>query len=176
MSSAGREADCTVWVPVLEKYRPCRNLRASQLAARTSEKSPTQEMTVMRPNSRDISKAFYQSGSWEFDPSQVSQPVRRSVTVCNLRLTGPEIPAFRAFAFVSGLPLCRGRGGNRQKSPAFSANIPVLGRLWAEISLIRTAAQLAVPFVSMLQAAATQPAVPIEAPLGVRKCSIASDG
>jgi len=26
-------------------------------------------------------------------------------TVCNLRLTGPEIPAFRAFDFVSRLPI-----------------------------------------------------------------------
>src|SRR5258708_2008376 len=75
---------------------------------------------------------LFQLGMWEFDPSQVSQPLVRSATLSKKRENGPEIRAFRAFDFVSRLPLCRSGGGNCRKSPALSANIPVLRRLSAE--------------------------------------------
>jgi hypothetical protein len=39
------------------------------------------------------------------ESSRPSQPVLRLAIVCNLRLTGPEIPAFRVFDFVSRLPI-----------------------------------------------------------------------
>lgn len=56
-------------------------------------------------NFLDISKGISQSGMCKFESSEVSHPVLRLATVCNLRLTGPEIPAFRAFDFVSRLPI-----------------------------------------------------------------------
>ena len=76
-----------------------------------------------------------------FDPSRPSHPVLRLATVCNLRLTGPEIPAFRAFDFVSGLPISQSRERNCRKSPALSAEIPVLQRFSAETGSITTAAR-----------------------------------
>src|SRR5882757_35548 len=76
-----------------------------------------------------------------FDPSRPSHAVLRSASLPRRRENGPEIPAFRAFVLVSGLPVCRTRGGNRRKSPAVSSNIPVLGRLSAETGWIRTAAR-----------------------------------
>jgi len=90
---------------------------------------------------RRLLAADFDSTIRRFDPSRPSQPVLRLAGLPKRRENGPQIPAFRAFAFVSGLPLCRGRGGNRRKSPAFSANIPVLGRLSAETGSIRTAAR-----------------------------------
>jgi hypothetical protein len=55
---------------------------------------------------------------WRFDPSRPSKPVLRLALVCNLRLSGPEIPAFRAFDFISKLPISQSRGRNQRKSPA----------------------------------------------------------
>jgi hypothetical protein len=72
----------------------------------------------------------------EFDPSYSSQPVLRFAIVCNLRLKGPEIPAFRAFDFVSRLPISQSRARNCRKSPALSAEIPVLQRFSAETGSI----------------------------------------
>ena len=51
--------------------------------------------------------------------------------------TGRKSGLFRTSAFVSRLPICRGGGRDRQKSPAVSANIPILGRLSAEAGSIR---------------------------------------
>jgi hypothetical protein len=76
-----------------------------------------------------------------FESSRPSHPFLRSARLPKRRENGPEIRAFRAFAFVSGPPVCRGEGGNGRKSPAFSANIPVLERLLAETGLITTAAR-----------------------------------
>jgi transposase len=53
----------------------------------------------------------------------------------------PEIRAFRVSDSVSALLVQRSQGGNRQKSPALSGNIPVLRRLLAETGLITTAAE-----------------------------------
>ena len=69
-------------------------------------------------------------------------PILRSARLPKRRENGREIRAFRALAFVSGPPVCRGEGGNVRKSPAFSANIPVLERLLAETGLITTAAEV----------------------------------
>ena len=54
-----------------------------------------------------------------------SQPFGRSAKLPKRRENGPEIPTFRAAGFVSW-------GANCRKSPATSANIPVLQRLSAE--------------------------------------------
>jgi hypothetical protein len=77
-------------------------------------------------NSPDISKGIFELGMCEFESSQVSQAFQRSAKLPKRRENGPEIQAFRAFAFVSGLSVCGSGGGNRRKSPAFPANIPVL--------------------------------------------------
>ena len=77
----------------------------------------------------------------EFDPSQGSHAFQRSAKLPKRQGKGPETPAFRPLASVSGLPLCRRGGGNPGKSPAVSANIPVLRRLSAETGSIRTAAR-----------------------------------
>jgi hypothetical protein len=69
------------------------------------------------------------NGICEFDtcrPSHAFQPPERLPW---RRRIGAEIPAFRAFEFVSGASVCRTQGGNREKSPALFANIPVLQRL-----------------------------------------------
>jgi hypothetical protein len=42
-----------------------------------------------------------------------SQAVRRSVTLPRKRENGPRMPAFRAFAFVSGLPNQQSQGAKR---------------------------------------------------------------
>ena len=55
---------------------------------------------------------LFQLGMCEFDPSQVSHAFLGLATVCNLGLTGPEIPAFRAFDVVSRLPISRSRERN----------------------------------------------------------------
>ena len=78
---------------------------------------------------------------WEFDPSQVSQAVLCLATICNLRLTGPEIPALRALGFVSRLPISQSFEPKCRKSPAMRAEIPVLQRLWTETGSITTAAR-----------------------------------
>jgi hypothetical protein len=80
-------------------------------------------------------------GIYKFESSEVSQPFLRQAIVCNLRLTGPEIPAFRAFDFVSKLPISQSQGQNGGKSPALTAEIPVLQRLSAETGSITTAAR-----------------------------------
>jgi hypothetical protein len=81
------------------------------------------------------------AGMREFDPFCSSQAVLRLVMLPKKREDGPKIPAFCAFTLVSGLSLCPPRGENRRKSPAVSANIPVLWRLSAETSSITTAAR-----------------------------------
>ena len=50
--------------------------------------------------------------------------------------------AFRACDFVSGLSIHRSWGANGRKSPAMSADIPVLRRLSAETGLITTGARI----------------------------------
>ena len=77
-------------------------------------------------------QADFDSAIRRFDPSRPSHPVLRLAIVRNLRLTGPEIPAFLAFDFVSRLPISQSRGRNGRKSPALSAKTPVLKRLLAE--------------------------------------------
>jgi hypothetical protein len=72
---------------------------------------------------------------------EVSHPVLRSARLPERSKNRPEIRAFRAFDLVFGLRVCRSRGGNRRKSPALSANIPVLRRLSAETGSITTAAR-----------------------------------
>jgi hypothetical protein len=64
-----------------------------------------------------------------------SQAFRRSARLPKKREIGPEIPAFRPFDFVSGLPNRLLPGANRRKSPAKPPNIPVLQRLSAETGL-----------------------------------------
>lgn len=55
---------------------------------------------------------------------------------------GRKSGLFRALTLVSRLPVRGAGGGNRRKSPAFSANIPVLERPWAETGLLTTAAPI----------------------------------
>ena len=88
-------------------------------------------------------RRLVRSGMREFDPSVSSHAFRPSALLPKNGEIGPSIPAFRAFGFVSGLPIRRSRGGNRRKSPPLSANIPVLGRLSTETGLITTAARAA---------------------------------
>jgi hypothetical protein len=76
-----------------------------------------------------------------FESSRPSQAVPRSGRLPRRRGKGPEIPAFRVFDFVSSLGVRRSRGGNRRKSPAMAADIPVLQRLSAETGSITTAAR-----------------------------------
>jgi hypothetical protein len=83
----------------------------------------------------------FDSAIRRFDPSRPSQPFLLSARLPKKSENGPEIPPFRAFDFVSGLPLCGTSAGNRQKSPAFYADIPVLRRLSAETGLITTVAR-----------------------------------
>jgi len=70
-----------------------------------------------------------------------SHAVLQLATVYNLRRTGPEIRAFRAFDLVSRLPLSESLGRNGGKSPAYSGKIPILRRLLAETGSITTAAR-----------------------------------
>lgn len=108
-----------------------------------AEKSPGMKARLYGGNSLDISMAVIQLGMSGFDSSQGSQPFRHSAGLPKRRSNGPEFRAFPAFAFVSGPPVCRSQGGNRRKSPAPSANIPVLRRLSAETGSITTAARWA---------------------------------
>ena len=112
----------------------------SHFGCMNAEKSPGVETGLSRRNCLDISKAETQSVMSEFDPSQGSHPVLRPGEVYNLRLTCPEIPAFHAFDFALKLSVSRSRGRNSEKSPALSAEIPVLQRFSAETSSITTAA------------------------------------
>jgi hypothetical protein len=63
-------------------------------------------------------------------------------------VNGPEIRAFRALGFVSGLRARRCSGANRRKSPAVLGNIPVLRGLSAETGAITTAARTADAFAA----------------------------
>jgi hypothetical protein len=92
-------------------------------------------------NFLDISKGISQSGMCKFESSEVSQAFRRLARLAKKSENGPEIPAFRAFNLISGLVVRQSSGANRRKSPAVSADIPVLRRLWAETGLITTAAR-----------------------------------
>jgi hypothetical protein len=69
-----------------------------------------------------------------------SHPFLSQAIVRNLRLTGPEIPAFRAFNLVSRLPVSDPSVRNDGKSLALPRKIPVLRRLLAETGSITTAA------------------------------------
>jgi hypothetical protein len=86
-------------------------------------------------------QADFDSAIRRFDPSRPSHAVLRFATVHNLRLTGPEIRAFRAFNLVSRLRLSQSPGRNGGKSLAYSGKIPVLRRLLAETGSITTAAR-----------------------------------
>jgi hypothetical protein len=79
------------------------------------------------PNWARSVQRLVRAGMREFDPFHSSHAFLRSASLPRRRENGPEIPAFCAFVLVSGVPVCRTRGGNRRKSPAVSANIPVLG-------------------------------------------------
>ena len=70
-----------------------------------------------------------------------SQPFQRSTRLHGKRAKVPEIRAFRAIDFVSGLPVRQSRAGNQRVSPALSARIPVSRRPAAETRSIRTAAR-----------------------------------
>jgi hypothetical protein len=83
-------------------------------------------------NSPDISKGISELGMCEFESSQISQAVRRLGGLPRKSEKRPQMPAFRAFDFVSGLPNRQWEGANRGKSLATPANIPVLRRLLAE--------------------------------------------
>ena len=80
------------------------SLQGSHFDCEKAAKSPGMKTRLSRRNSLDISKAGKQSGMWEFDPSHGSHAVLLLVTVYNLRLTGPEMRAFRALSLVSRLP------------------------------------------------------------------------
>ena len=81
----------------------------------------------------------------EFDTSVSSQAVPAVATVYNLRHTGPEIRAFRAFDSVSQLTLSQSHGYTGGKSPAIAGKTPVLRRLLAETGSIMTAAPTSAP-------------------------------
>src|ERR1700733_11843458 len=101
----------------------------SRMCSLQLQKSPTADFEQKCGNSSDISKGIPQLGMCKFESSQVSQAVRRSARLPKKREIGPEIPAFRPFDFVSGLPNRLLQGANRRKSPATPPNIPVLQRL-----------------------------------------------
>ena len=133
MRHAKRRRDCSA-------SRVLRRMRI-EYAQLTAAKVSNLKFRGRSGNSLDISKGISQSAMCKFESSQVSHAFLRLARIPERRENGPEIRAFRAFAFVSGVPVCRGGGGNRRKSPAFSANIPVLESLWAETGLITTAAR-----------------------------------
>ena len=108
----------------------------SRMLSLQLQKSPTPDFEEKCGNSPDISKGISQLGIYKFESSEVSQAVQGLAIVCNLRLTGPEIPAFLAFGFVSRLRISRSQGRNGRKSPALSAKTPVLKRLLAETGSI----------------------------------------
>jgi hypothetical protein len=118
-----------------------------EYAQLTAAKVSNPKFRGKRGNSPDISKGISQSGMCRFESSEVSQPFLCSAGLPKRRENGPEIRAFRARAFVSRPPICQGEGGNGRKSPAFSANIPVLERLLAETGLITTAARPWLPIL-----------------------------
>ena len=49
----------------------------SRMRSLQLQKSPTPDFEEKCGNSPDISKGISQTGMWEFDPSEVSQPVRQ---------------------------------------------------------------------------------------------------
>jgi hypothetical protein len=105
-------------------------------------KVSTPKSRQFRRNVPNISNGLTQSGMCEFDPSRPSHAFRPLVRPHKTRTKRPNFPAFHVFEFVSGSSVCRTRGRNRGKSPAVSANIPVLRRLSAETGLIATVARL----------------------------------
>jgi hypothetical protein len=102
------------------------------------QKSPSRVFGQNSGNSADISKAFFEVGISKFESSQVSQAFRRLVLVPTKCANGPETAGFRAFDFVSTLPIRRTGRANCRKSPTASAKIPVLRRLRSE-TLVRSA-------------------------------------
>ena len=66
----------------------------SRMLSLQLQKSPTPDFEEKCGNSPDISKGISQLGIYKFESSEVSQAVQGLAIVCNLRLTGPEIPAF----------------------------------------------------------------------------------
>jgi len=137
------KADCHVYFPVRDaaSFLIHGPPPGSQFHWRKADKSPGAKSLLSTRNSIDISKAEIHLGMSEFDPSQGSQPVLRFSRLPKGRENCPEIRAFRAFGFVSGLLVRLTWGGNRRKSPASSGNIPVLRRLSAETGSITTAAR-----------------------------------
>jgi hypothetical protein len=99
---------------------------------------------------------------WRLESSRPSQEFRRSVRRLQDREIRPEMPAFRVFDFVSGLPNRQSEGVNRQKSPATPANIPVLQRLSAETGFDHDCRpRRGVDFVSFSDCESPESGVPI---------------
>jgi len=92
------------------------------------QKSPSRVFGQNSGNSADISKAFFEMGISKFESSQVSQAVRRTAMTNPRRAKGPQTAGISRFGPPSPRSLSQSRGPNRQKSPAHSANIPVLRR------------------------------------------------
>jgi hypothetical protein len=106
-------------------------LRSFSLVAQSCKSLQPSFCRKMKKFSQET-KGVFQSGMWKFDSLGASHPFPRSARFPKTRQSGPEIPAFRAFGFVSRCSVRRIWAGNRRKSPALSANIPVLRRLSAE--------------------------------------------
>jgi hypothetical protein len=81
--------------------------------------------------------ADFDSAIRRFDPSRPSQPYQGSGDLLANYEKGPLLAGFSISAQVSELPNWRIRGPFRQKSPATTANIPVLQRLSAETGFDR---------------------------------------
>ena len=105
----------TTWVAPIARKVPTLSaspsLPISRLKAR---KSPSPEIGLLRRNSRDISKAFSQSGSWEFDPSQVSHAVTRPKIVVNFCAKTLQLRGFCLYPDSENLP--KVSGPNRKNS------------------------------------------------------------
>src|SRR5712664_1970540 len=97
----------------------------SRMLSLQLQKSPTPDFEEKCGNSPDISKGISQLGIYKFESSEVSHAFRPPDRLTNRRENRPEIRAFRAFEFISGDGNCQSQRGNREKSPALSANIPV---------------------------------------------------
>jgi hypothetical protein len=84
-------------------------------------------------------------------PSQAFQRRARPAKKCQIR---PKIGAFYALGVVSRLPIRRSSGASCRKSPATSANLPVLRRLqpenWFDLHCLSDRAVLSTVFSSHL--------------------------
>jgi hypothetical protein len=96
---SGRSRLRRVAPTVLEsQFSSRQRLPASKFAALNGEKSPGLKTVRMRRNPKDISKAHFQLGMWEFDPFVVSQAFPRSTGL-------PERPA--TVIFNLQIMMCR---------------------------------------------------------------------